>query len=167
MKKTLLLAGAVACLFFLSVAFAFAQTRITVLPFQNMDGKMELNIWSYKLQDSLTKSLHQLDPAEEHFHIIPADSVEMVLAELNLDPTNPQYASDMWKAVRMLNAEKVVTGNFNIRARKFLINAYVYDVRLRLPAQDHQARDIFKKEADIYESIPIIVESLKPALMGE
>jgi TolB-like protein len=148
-----------------SAGILSAQTRIAVLPFQNMDGKMEMNIWSYKLQDSLKKALNQLDPQSEHFYIVPTDSVELILADLNLDPTNPQYPSDMWKAVDMLGAEQVVTGNFNIRAGKFLINAYVYNVKIKLPHPHHQARDIFKAEDEIYESIPMMVESLKPALI--
>jgi TolB-like protein len=157
----------VAAMFVFSAAGLLAQTRIAVLPFQNMDGKMELNIWSYNLQDSLKSALHQLDPEAQHFYIVPSDSVELILADMNLDPTNPQYPSDMWKAVKMLGAEQVVTGNFNIRANKFLINAYVYNVKIKLPHPHHQARDIFKSEEEIYESIPMIVESLKPVLVGE
>ena len=33
----------------------------------------------------------------------------------------------------MLNANKVVTGNFNFEAGKFLVNAYIYDVRMKMP----------------------------------
>ena len=67
--------------------FAKSQTRYAVLPFQNMEGKIDLNIWSYKLQDSLQKALMKLDPENKFMQIVPADSIEDALAEINLDPT--------------------------------------------------------------------------------
>lgn len=144
---------------------AIAQTRIAVLPFQNQEGKIDLNIWSYNLQDSLQKALLALDTQQEHYQLVPADSIEDLLAELNLDPTNPQYPSDMWKAVASLNVEKVVSGNFYIRAGKLLINAYVYDVRTKLPDTKHQAKNIFKDIEDGLSAIEIIVAKLKPLLI--
>ncbi len=142
-----------------------SQTRIAVLPFQNQEGKIDLNIWCYHLQDSLQKALLALDTEQQQFQLVPADSIEDLLAELNLDPTNPQYPSDMWKAVTSLNVEKVVSGNFYIRAGKLLINAYVYDVRTKLPDQKYQAKNIFKDIDDGLSSIEIIVHKLKPLLI--
>ncbi|MDQ1266673.1 MAG: hypothetical protein QG635_1825 [Bacteroidota bacterium] len=144
-----------------------AQNRVCVLPFQNKDGKIELNIWCYNLQDSVYKALKAADPEGKLFQLIPADSIEALLTEMNLDPTNPQYPSDMWKAVKMLNCQKVITGNFNIQAGKFLINAYVYNSRTKLAYPKHQARDIFKSPEEVYESIGIITESLLPHFRGE
>lgn len=141
-----------------------AQTRIAVLPFQNQEGKIDLNVWSFQLQDSLQKALLALDPEQAHYQLVPADSIENLLAELNLDPTNPQYPSDMWKAVASLNVEKVVSGNFYIRAGKLLINAYVYDVRTKLPDPKHQAKNIFKDLEEGMSAIEIIVVKLKPLL---
>lgn len=158
----------------LLVAFAFsifgyvsasAQVRITVLPFQNMDGELKLNLISYKLQDSLLKALKELDPDSKNFYLVPPDSVEQILSEMNLDPTNPQYPSDIWKAVERLHAQLVVSGNFNIQANRFLINGYVYDVNTKLPNLDYQARDIFKSEAKVLEAVKIIVLNIKPALI--
>ncbi|MFH1050149.1 MAG: hypothetical protein V1779_04355 [bacterium] len=142
-----------------------SQTRIAVLPFQNQEGKIDLNIWCYQLQDSLQKALLALDAEQQQFQLVPGDSIEDLLAELNLDPTNPQYPTDMWKAVTSLNVEKVVSGNFYIRAGKLLINAYVYDVRTKLPDQKHQAKNIFKDIDDGLSSIEIIVHKLKPLLI--
>ncbi|MFW6232965.1 MAG: hypothetical protein ACOC4D_02915, partial [Bacteroidota bacterium] len=120
----------------MAVAFTAAnaqQLRIAVLPFDNSDGNMDYNIWSYKLQDSLYKELSIGDPDELNYRVVPIDSVEMVLAELNLDPDNPQYASDLWKAIEILGVDRVVTGNFKVKANRFLINAYVYYVATKMP----------------------------------
>lgn len=141
------------------------QVRIAVFPFQNRDGDMKFNVWCYKLQDSLFKELFTKDPEQKYFILIPADSIEMMLAEMNLDPNNPQYDTDMWTAAEKLNVKKVITGNFNYQAERFLINAFIYDVRMRLPHPTYQARDIFKGEERLFESIPIIVEGLLPAFI--
>jgi hypothetical protein len=144
-----------------------SQTRYAVLPFQNGEGKIDLNVWCYSLQDSVQKLVATLDPEQKYFQIVPADSVEELLAELNLDPTNPQYPTDMWKAVKSLNVEKVITGNFYYRAEKLLINAYVYDVRTKLADPRHQAKNIFKDINDGLSAVPIIVNSLKPILIPQ
>ena len=155
-----------ALIFNLAIVFNLhSQTRIAVLPFQNQEGKIDLNVWSYQLQDSLQKALLALDADQKYFQLVPGDSIENLLAELNLDPTNPQYPSDMWKAVSSLNVEKVVSGNFYIRAEKLLINAYVYDVRTKLPDPKHQAKNIFKDVNDGLSAIEIIVHKLKPLLI--
>lgn len=159
-------------LFFISVILfcsllfeANSQMRVAVLPFQNQEGKIDLNIWSYQLQDSLQKALLAIDTEQEHFQLVPADSIENLLAELNLDPTNPQYPSDMWKAVASLNVEKVLSGNFYIRAGKLLINAYIYDVRTKLPDNKYQAKNIFKDIEDGMSAVEIILAKLKPLLI--
>ena len=108
MKKIILLS-----IFLIASSIAFSQTRVAVLPFQNMDGQIDYNILCYDLQEALTEALIEADDTGESYYIVPADSVEIILAELNLDPSNPQYKSDMWKAVELLNIKKVVVGNFN------------------------------------------------------
>lgn len=156
-----------AALYFFAIASSFGQvTRVAVFPFENRDGNMKYNLWSYKLQDSLSKAFVQNDPDELNYHIVPADSVEKMLAEMNLDPTNPQYLSDMWKAVEKLNVQRVVIGNFNIQANRFLINAYIYDPKTKLPNPNYQARDIFKSEDKVYESIAIISKKLRSGVLG-
>jgi TolB-like protein len=165
MKKVITLCFIAFTLCFSFQFSAFAQTRIAVLPFQNQEGKIDLNVWSYQLQDSLQKALLALDTKQEYFQLVPADSIENLLAELNLDPTNPQYPSDMWKAVASLNVEKVVSGNFYIRAGKLLINAYIYDVRTKLPDSKYQAKNIFKDVEEGMSAIEIIVAKLKPLLI--
>ena len=142
----------------------FSQTRLAVLPFQNMDGNIDYNILCYDLQESLTTSLIEAEGSGEDYYIVPADSVEMVLSELNLDPSNPQYKSDLWKAVQMLNIKKVVVGTFNKQSDKFLINTYIYDVKMRMAYPNHQAKDIFKTREEILEAIPEIVASIHPGL---
>lgn len=159
MKKLLLLT-----LFIVPVLSLYSQTRIAVLPFQNMDGNIDYNILCYDLQESLTNSLIESDGSGKDFYIVPADSVESVLSELNLDPSNPQYKSDLWKAVQMLNIKKVVVGNFNKESDKFLINAYIYDVKMRLAYPNNQAKDIFKTREQIMEAIPEIVTAILPGL---
>jgi TolB-like protein len=148
----------------ISSQISFSKTRIVVLPFQNMDGHLELNLISYQLSDSLNLKLLEDEELTDKVEIVPLDSVEMVMADLNLDPTNPQYPSDMWKAIALLNVEKVVTGNFNVQAERFLINAYIYDVATKLPDPEYQVRDIFKKREKIFDSIGIISRKIKDGL---
>jgi TolB-like protein len=161
MKKLLLTLALVVCI----SSLAISQTRIVVLPFANMDGNIKLNIYSYKLQDSLFKALQQFDPDGKNFQLVPLDSVEIILADLNLDPNNPQYQTDMWKAVKLLKVQKVVSGNFNLQAERFLINGYIIDVETKLYDKANQARDIFKKEERILEAVPTIIKRISPALI--
>ena len=149
-------------LFIFETAAALSQIRIAVLPFQNKDGKLSLNVLSYKLGDSLTTAYKMQDLTEKYFRIVPMDSIEGVLAQMNLDPTNPQYQSDVWKAIVQLNIKYVILGNFNIESDKFLINAYIYDAKTKLAVPEFQARDIFLKEENIMESIPEIIDDTLP-----
>lgn len=152
---------------FLVIAIAIqSQPRVTVFPFNNVNGKLEENIWSYELRDSLETALKILDPNEEHFVMIPAEEVDVALASVNFDPSNPQWESDMWKVAEELGADKVILGNFDINANRYLINAYIIHVKTKL-RDPNQARDIFKKQEDIFDSIPIIVRSIKPGLIAE
>lgn len=159
MKKFILV------LFLLSAALPlFSQTRVAILPFQNMDGNIDYNVLCYDLQESLTNALIEADDSGKEYYVVPADSVEMVLSELNLDPSNPQFKSDLWKAVQMLNIKKVVVGTFNKQSDKFLINTYIYDVKMRMAYPNNQAKDIFKTREQILEAIPEIVAAIQPGL---
>ncbi len=162
MKRSLWLALLVLIL----VSFhSIGQIRIAVLPFQNMDGDLSLNILSYKLQDSVANLLWQHDSEQKHFVIIPSDSIDFLVSQFNLDPTNPQYPTDMWKAVKMLNADVVISGTFNRKAERILVNAYIYDVKTKLAYPEHQARDIFKPEDRVMEAVPLIAKKLLPGLI--
>lgn len=149
------------CIF--TIAANAQQPRVVVLPFQNMDGNMKYNVWCYKLQDSVAKVFLNASRNSAGFQMVPADSVEIILGELNINPSNPQYASDMWKAVSMLKVQKVIMGNFNIQGSKFLLNAYIYDVNTKTADPDYQSKDIFKSEAKLMESVPLILQDLLPA----
>ena len=151
-------------LIFATSQILYSQTRVAVLPFQNMDGQIDYNILCYDLQEALTEALIEADDTGEEYYIVPSDSVEIVLAELNLDPSNPQYKSDLWKAVELLNIKKVVVGNFNKQSDKFLINTYIYDVKMRMAYPNYQAKDIFKTRENILESIEEIVPAIQPGL---
>ncbi|MBX3045334.1 MAG: hypothetical protein KIT33_12345 [Candidatus Kapabacteria bacterium] len=152
------------------VSFAFvytssAQNRIAVLPFQNMDGKFDYNEWCFTLQDSLTNALIGADPEELSYRIVPADSVEAALADLNLDPANPQYFTDMWKAIGKLNVKKVVCGSFIIEGGSILIKAAVYDVKLKLPHPKYQATNIFRDLDKAFDAIDEILNVVRPGMM--
>jgi len=114
---------------------------------------MEFNPWSYKIQDSLTKYLKARDPEEYNYCVVPMDSIEAVLAQMNIDPTSPEYESDMWKAVEQLKCSRVIMGNFNVRGGKFLINCYIYIVDYKLADPRYQVKDIFKDMDKIYEVV--------------
>jgi TolB-like protein len=159
MKKLLLL-----IVFAVATMSLQSQTRIAILPFQNMDGNIDYNILCYDLQEALTNAILESEGNGEKFYVVPSDSVQAVLSELNLDPSNPQYKSDMWKAVAMLNIKKVVVGNFNKQSDKFLINTYIYDVKMRLAYPNYQAKDIFKTRENIMEAIPEVLNAILPGL---
>jgi hypothetical protein len=158
MKRSFVLL--LALLLAIFVSNSYSQTRIVFLPFQNMDGNMNLNVWCYKLQDSLAKSFHDKDPEGKLYRIIPSDSVKAQLAALKLDPTSPQYQTDIWKVVEELKGTLVISGNFLVKADRFLICAYIYDVETKMPNQDFQARDLFVSEDKIFNTIPVITRKL-------
>jgi len=162
MKKAVFLFIVIFC-FSMTSLISQTQIRIAVFPFYNMDGNMKWNIWCYQLQDSLSTAMHNQDPGSESYYIVPKDSVELLLAELNVDPGNPQYETDMWSVAKKLNVKKVICGNFKYQAERFLINAYIWDVKTKLANPKFKARDIFKKEENLYEAVPEITESLVPA----
>lgn len=141
-----------------------AQTRIVVLPFRNMSHDIKYNAWNYQFADSLRAALLETDPAQKEFAIVPADSVELALADLNLDPNNPQYESDMWKAVRNLGAQKAVQGNFQLRGERVLINCYIYDMGSMMADGTNQAKDIYKSPTTFLEAIRPIVKRIRPGL---
>jgi hypothetical protein len=113
----------------------------------------------------LSKALLQADQNEQNYRIVPADSVEAALADLNLDPANPQYFTDMWKAIAKLNVKKVVCGSFIIESGSILIKAAVYDVKLKLPHPKYQATNIFKDIDKAYEAIEEILNVVRPGML--
>lgn len=143
---------------------AQAQVRIAVLPFRNMDHDIKYNPWCLEFADSLRLALASADPSGATYSIVPADSVEMAIASLNLDPTNPQYESDMWKAVRGLGVRKAVQGNFQLRGERVLINCYIYDMESMLADQTNQAKDLYKSPTTYLEAIRPIVKRISPGL---
>ncbi len=143
---------------------AFAQTRVAVLPFRNMDGAIKYNPWCIQLADSLTHELLTIDPAQKKFVIIPADSIDMAISELNLDPTNPQYESDVWKAVKSLGAERVIQGNFFMQHERVLLNAYIFDPETKMSDPTNQAKNMYKSPAAILDVIKPMARKLHPGL---
>lgn len=141
-----------------------AQTRIAVLPFRNTHGSMEYNVRSYQLADTINAVLTELSKNDPSFTIVPPDSVQDVLSTLNLDPTNPQYESDVWRAVEMLNVDRVVTGTFNIKYNKILINTSVYEVETKLADTKNEARNVYKPYDKTFEAIPTIIKMILPAV---
>jgi TolB-like protein len=141
-----------------------AQVRVVVLPFRNMSHDIKYNSWNYQFGDSLRAALVEADPEAREYVIVPSDSVELALADLNLDPNNPQYESDMWKAVRNLGARKAVQGNFQLRGERVLINCYVYDMESMMADATNQAKDIYKSPTTFLEAIRPIVKRIRPGL---
>ncbi|MBK9248134.1 MAG: hypothetical protein IPM69_08500 [Ignavibacteria bacterium] len=161
MKKILLILG---CILLFSPHFVSAQKRIAVLPFRNMDGNMALNPWCVKLSDSVATGLREADSTHKFYIVVPQDSVAELLASLNLDPMNPQYESDLWKAIAMLHVERAITGNFNIQYGKMLINAYNYDVQTKIPHPTAQAKNLFRTQDKTLDAVPAILNKLLPGL---
>lgn len=150
---------------FLFVTFGsslFAQSRVAILPFRNMDGNMQFNKYNYSLQEELYKAFSEKDKDAKKMYIVPADTIEAALAGINLDPNNPQYQSDVWKVLESLNIKEAILATFNIQAERFLINCFIYDVKTKLPYLEFQAKDIFKSEKNVSDCIPVIVKRLYP-----
>lgn len=142
-----------------------AQIRVVVLPFRNMDGEIALNAWSYELADSLKKKILETDPTQTVFVMVAQDSVEMAISNLNLDPSNVQYESDVWRAMEDLHVDRVVQGNFFRRGPRVLMNAYVYDVEFKMADPEFQAKDIYKSETTYMSAVPTMAKKLYPALL--
>ena len=143
----------------------FAQVRVAVLPVRNMDGNLGLNSYCYSLADSLRSALAASPGQGTTFTVVPSDSIEAVLAELNLDPTSPQYESDLWKSVALLKCDYAVTGSFNMNAGRMLLNMYTYDVTTKLPNSIHAATNIFKAPEKIHQMIGVIKDKLIPGFV--
>lgn len=143
---------------------AFAQDKIAILPFINADGDLTRQIVSYDLQDSLYKALLAEDPNGESYELITIDDIENTLAEFNIDPTNPEYESDMWKACKELGAKYVITGDYNFENGRYLIDCSIYLVKMKMPLPSPKAENIFKSENEVLAAIPEIVEALLPGL---
>lgn len=148
----------------LATTYAQSQIRIAVLPFRNMDHDIKYNTWCLEFADSLRTALAPSDASATSYTIVPADSVEMAIASLNLDPTNPQYESDMWKAIRGLGVQKAVQGNFQLRGERVLINCYIYDMESMLADQTNMAKDLYKSPTTYLEAIRPIVKRISPGL---
>lgn len=159
LKITLLIA-----LFLTSSVGVFSQTRIAVLPFQNMDGPLEYSNWCFEIQDSVAKMLVDMDKEQKYYRIVPIDSIEALTAEMNLDPSNPQYETDMWTAVSNLNVEFVISGYFIVDGSRVVMSAFIYSTKFKLPDQTYQAKDIRKKKEKALEAVELIVEKLLPGL---
>lgn len=146
---------------------ANAQARLVILPFRNTDGLISYNLWQYELADSLRTALKDMDPTEQFYHIVDPDSVEMAIAEFNLDPTNAQYESDVWRAVERVKADKVIQGNFFLQGERVLINAYIYTVIYKMADQQHLAKDIVKTPTTYLSAVKTIAKKLFPGLQQQ
>lgn len=161
--KLLLITMIVLCL---SSVAAFSTVRIAVLPFKNIDGHRDYDKWSFVLQEGLAEEIRKGDPEEYNYTLIPLDTIKAVLAKYELDPNNNEYESGMWQAVEELQVDKVVSGNFIYEDGRLLINAFIYEVKLRLPNPNFQARDLFVKPSDVQRVIPVIHKKLRQGILG-
>ncbi|GBD04626.1 hypothetical protein HRbin20_00192 [bacterium HR20] len=143
---------------------AGAQVRVAVLPIKNLDGNMQLLTYSYAIADSLRGLLERHELHGKQFVVIPADSMEQALAEFNLDPSSPQFESDLWRAIAKLHCTYAITGSFEITGGRMVLNLYAYDVATKLADQTHAARNLFKAPEQIFDVLPIAVKRLVPAL---
>jgi TolB-like protein len=154
-------------LIIVSYITVFSQQRIAVLPFYNMDGKEELNKFCYQLQDSLSKELIVNNKGDVKFYVVPNDSIELVLAEMNFDPNSPSYKDDLWKALEKLKCNKAVIGELQQQGSKLVVNASLCIVDLRLPIPAYSLRNLFVKPEEIYKVIPPICRKLLPGVLAQ
>lgn len=151
----------------MSAVYASSQERVAVLPFYNMDGKEQLNAFCYQLQDSVTKELIKCKTPESQFHIVPIDSIELVLAEMNFDPNSPSYKDDLWKALEKLKCKKVIIGELQEQGTKLVVNASLCIVDLRLPIPQYQLRNLFVKPEEICRVVVPICKKMLPGINSQ
>ena len=142
---------------------SFSQTIIAVLPFRNMDGNINLDMYSSKLSDSLYKEIEKIS-SELGIKLIANEQVESAINSLKEGEAHPNYEATMWKAAELLGTHKVVSGTFNMQNDRLLVNAYIYDSKLRMQDPQNKAINLFKAPSAVFEVIPIIVRKLKPGL---
>ncbi|GIV54441.1 MAG: hypothetical protein KatS3mg039_0959 [Candidatus Kapaibacterium sp.] len=147
-----------------SVCSLMAQVRVAVLPIKNLDGNMQLLTYSYAIADSLRALLMRHPDHGTKFVVIPADTMEQALAEFNLDPSSPQFESDLWRGIAKLNCQYAITGSFEITGGRMVLNLYAYDVATKLADQTNTARNLFKAPENIFDVLPAAVRKLVPAL---
>jgi len=165
MRKNIILTLII--LFYFSTLSIFGQLKIAILPFSNLDGNFDFNKYCYEIQDSLTKAFAEIDPNSKHIIVIPVSAVDDALSNLNIDANSPSFDVDKWKVLEELSCDRVISGTFRIAGNRFLINSYIYYPDTRLSDQQFQAKDIFKKEEKILESVATIVKQLSKAFMQE
>ena len=156
------------CLFICSLLLSidlFSQTNIVILPFSNLDGEYSHNQWCYELQDSLEKELKALDPEEKYYKSMPVEEINEILSDLNIDANNPLFDAEKWQAIKELEVDRVISGNFRIIAKRYLINGYIYYPETQLLDPDFQAKDIFKREDKILEAPKAIAKRLSQAFI--
>ncbi len=154
----------IAAVLIASVLSLSAQVRVAVLPIKNLDGNLQLLTYSYAIADSLRALLAEHPEHGKTFVVIPPDTMEQALAEFNLDPTSPQFESDLWRAIAKLNCAYAITGSFEITGGRMVLNLYAYDVKTKLADQTNAARNLFKTPENIFQVLPIAVRKLVPAL---
>lgn len=150
-------------LFAVTVA-TMAQVRVAVLPVKNSTGNLKLLSYSYAIADTLRTLLAAHPDNGKTFFVIPADSIEQALAEFSVDPSSPQYESDLWRAIARLQCKYAITGSFDVTGERMVLNLYVYDVATKLADQTHAARNLFRAPEKIFEVLPRAVKQLVPAL---
>ncbi len=141
----------------------FSQTSVAVLPFRNMDGNINLDIYSTKLSDSIYVEIEKI-AKDLGIKLISNEEVEKSINSLKEGETHPNYEATMWKAAEILGSDKIVSGTFNMQNDRLLINAYIYDTTLRLQDPNNKAVNLFKPASTVFEVVPIIVRKLKPGL---
>jgi hypothetical protein len=137
--------------------------KIAILPYSNLDGNFDLNQYCYQLQDSLTKAFDAIDPEHQKIVVIPVSTVNAALTAQGIDANTPTFDTDKWNIVPALQVDRIISGNFRITSKRFLINSYIYYPDNQMQDPDFRAKDIFKKEEAIFDAIPMIVRQLSKA----
>lgn len=145
----------------------FSQTKIAILPFSNLDGNGDYNKYCYELQDSLTKAFQEVDAEKKFIDVLSSEEVDNAMSDMNLDANSPNFDGDKWKVLEILKCDRVISGSFKVVGERFIINAYIYYPETRISDQTYQAKDIFKKEEKLLESVSVIVKRLSKAFISE
>lgn len=157
MKRFILIA-----IFLANTFVLFAQgTKISFVPFVNANGDMQYDKYTLMLQDSLQKHFIKT-AAENGYEVVPYEQIKQKLTDDNIKPEDAQYESDLWRYIENAGAKYVISGNILNQGGKFIINTYIYDVKMKLQITSHIAKDLMVPENNILRAVVPIYKRLVP-----
>ena len=132
------------------------QVRIGILPFANLSGKQNLNVWRKEFPNLLGAELQDAVPPRLHVY------VNAVLRQLTNNTWDGQQtiSSELSaKVARDLRLEKMISGNFNQTEKGWEV-----EVRIFGPGFDARPLALLLKDVSIHALLLQMAEKISAAL---